>query len=127
MTVVKIASLYFAAIIGELLSASKNGRIITVKVDSKFKPTADKTKFAPQNIVKMVVQKPTGCRCENLEFVKNEKYVLMGKRVRRKKIFVIKWKTGFVEKVSASLEVKLKKTAQKSKAWGFCALKRSQG
>jgi hypothetical protein len=88
-----------------------------VKVETKYKPTAEKTKFTPKNTVNIKVQKPSNCRCDNLDFQKNEKYVLMG---RKKRTFVIKWRTGFVEKVSQALVDRLKKSSQRLKTWGFC-------
>lgn len=105
-------------IIGKIVNASESGREITVKVETKYKPRAQKTKFRPKNTVNILVQKPPTCTCDNLEFKKNDKYVLMGQKSRRRRTFVIKWKTGFVEKVSKSLIEKLKK---RSKSWGFCA------
>ncbi|XP_028399649.1 neurogenic locus notch homolog protein 2-like isoform X2 [Dendronephthya gigantea] len=105
-------------IVGEIVNASESGREITVKVETKYKPRAEKTKFRPKNIVNILVQKPPTCSCDNMEFRKNDRYVLMGQKSRRRKTFVIKWKTGFVEKVSKPLIEKLKK---RSKSWGFCA------
>ncbi len=96
-----------------------------MKVETKYKPRAANAKFTPDNTVKILVQKPPNCQCDNLEFKKNEKYVLMGRKAKGKKIFVIKWKTGFVEKVSKPLVDKLKKASQRSRVWGFCAQKKS--
>ena len=112
-------------IIGEILNTSKSGKEISVKVETKFKPTATKTKFKPQNTVKIIVQKPPRCVCDNLQFKKNEKYVLMGRKAKSKKIFVIKWRTGFVEKVSKQLVNKLTKTSERAKTWGLCAVRKS--
>ena len=94
-------------IIGEILNVTKGGKEINVKVEKKYKPKTFRTKFKPQNIVNIMLQKKPNCRCDNLEFKPNEKYVLMGKK-SKSKVFVIKWKTGFVEKVSKSLVKKLK-------------------
>ena len=97
----------------------KGKREIEVKVDKKFKPTVEKTKFKPNNTVKIEVRKSPDCLCENMEFRANEKYVLMGRKTKSK-VFVIKWKTGFVEKISKPLVDKLDK---RSKEWWFCAKK----
>ena len=95
-----------------------------MKVETKFKPIAEKTKFIPKNTVRIRVQKISNCQCDNLEFKKNERYVFMGKKTK-KRTFVIKWKTGFVEKVSKPLVQKLNKSLQRLKTWGFCVQRRS--
>ena len=115
-----ILSFVFTAIVGKILNVTSGGTEIAVKVDMKFKPRGKRTRFTKQSTVHIVVKKGPNCRCENAEFKTNEKYVLIGKKGRKTKGFEIKWKTGFVEKISKPL---VKKLDKRSKQWGFCAQK----